>query len=432
MSSILTNNGAMVALKTLRTINNDLDSVRSEISTGKKVGSASDNAAVFAISKAMESDVRGFKAVSDSLSLGQATVSVARQGAETVTDLLTEIKGKIVSAQGEGGGEPEKIQADIDALVSQIGDIVDTASFNGANLLKNTSTEEGSGTTSVMSSIDRSDSGVTTSEIDIRKRDLTTGASAIAATGGTFTASEATGTVNATEADIDLSGVDVEAGKAFSLQIFGTDADDSAFTQADLRNTAAAAGTQGEAAGGDITYVARDGDTMADVAKALSKEFAAYANENGIDSDTLSISAAGESLVATSNVTDGTDTIAVTVMSVGADAGNTIGGGLEGLESLSVLTEDDAAAALSNIEGLISASIDAAASFGSDQGRLETQKDFIAGLTDALKSGIGTLTDADMTEASARLQALEVQQQLATQSLSIANRAPQSLLSLFR
>ena len=64
--------------------------------------------------------------------------------------------------------------------------------------------------------------------------------------------------------------------------------------------------------------------------------------------------------------------------------------------------------------------------------RLDTQKDFVSGLTDALKSGIGTLVDADLEEVSAKLQAQQVQQQLAMQALSIANRAPQSLLSLFR
>jgi flagellin len=49
-----------------------------------------------------------------------------------------------------------------------------------------------------------------------------------------------------------------------------------------------------------------------------------------------------------------------------------------------------------------------------------------------LKAGIGSLVDADMEEASAKLQALQVQQQLGVQALSIANQAPQSVLSLFR
>jgi len=89
MSSILTNNSAMVALQTLKSINTGLAKTQGEISTGKSVSTSADNSAVWAISKVMESDVKGFKAISDSLSLGKSTVAVARQAAETVTDLLT-------------------------------------------------------------------------------------------------------------------------------------------------------------------------------------------------------------------------------------------------------------------------------------------------------------------------------------------------------
>ena len=77
-------------------------------------------------------------------------------------------------------------------------------------------------------------------------------------------------------------------------------------------------------------------------------------------------------------------------------------------------------------------SIDAASTFGSVQTRVDIQKDFVSKLTDSMKAGIGSMIDADMEEASARLQALQVQQQLSTQALSIANQQPQSLLSLFR
>ena len=97
MSSILTNNSAMVALQTLKGINKNLAMTSNEISTGKSVSSAKDNSAVWAISKVMESDVKGFKAISDSLSLGEASVSVARNASESITDLLTDMKGKIVA-----------------------------------------------------------------------------------------------------------------------------------------------------------------------------------------------------------------------------------------------------------------------------------------------------------------------------------------------
>ena len=115
MSSILTNTSAMVALQTMKTINTSLNRTQQEISTGKTVATAKDNAAVWAISKVMESDVKGFKGISDSLSLGSSTIAVAREASETVTDLLTEIKGKIVAAQEENV-DRAKMQTDITAL----------------------------------------------------------------------------------------------------------------------------------------------------------------------------------------------------------------------------------------------------------------------------------------------------------------------------
>jgi flagellin len=113
-------------------------------------------------------------------------------------------------------------------------------------------------------------------------------------------------------------------------------------------------------------------------------------------------------------------------------AGGTASGGLFGLDNIDVTTNTGADAALDNIETLIQNSIDAAAAFGSAEGRIETQANFVSKLMDSLRAGIGTLVDADMEAASARLQALQVQQQLATQSLSIANQAPQNILALFR
>ena len=139
MSSILTNTGAMTALQTLKSINSNLSDVQSQISTGKSVGSAKDNSAVWAISKVMESDVKGFQSISESLSLGESTVALARNAAETVTDLLTDMKGRIVAAQEENV-DRGSIQADIDALEEQIGSVVSAAQFNGLNLIDGTST----------------------------------------------------------------------------------------------------------------------------------------------------------------------------------------------------------------------------------------------------------------------------------------------------
>lgn len=69
---------------------------------------------------------------------------------------------------------------------------------------------------------------------------------------------------------------------------------------------------------------------------------------------------------------------------------------------------------------------------GAQARQIESHNRFVSKLTDALNTGVGNLVDADLAKESARLQALQVQQQLGAQALSIANSAPQIVLSLFR
>ncbi|SLN73052.1 Flagellin [Limimaricola soesokkakensis] len=78
------------------------------------------------------------------------------------------------------------------------------------------------------------------------------------------------------------------------------------------------------------------------------------------------------------------------------------------------------------------ATVDAATSLGQSEKSIERQQEFLTKLSDNLDAGVGAMVDANMEEEAARLQALQVQQQLASQSLSIANQAPQNILSLFR
>jgi flagellin len=274
MSSILTNNSAMVALQTLKSTNANLAKTQDMISTGKEVGKAKDNSAIWAISKVMESDVSGFKAVSDSLALGESTVAVASAGAEQITNLLTEMKEKVVAATGENV-DNAKITADVDELKSQITSIIGASQFNGANLL-----DDAGGNITVLSSIDRDASNaVTPSNITVNSVDFTS--------------------------NLDLTTVDVS-----------------------------------------------DSTTA----------------ENSITA----------------------------------------------------------------METLIQTAVDGSAALGASAKRISDQNEFVGKVTDAMKSGIGSMVDTNMEEASAKLQALQVQQQLGSQALSIANQAPQNVLSLFR
>ena len=173
------------------------------------------------------------------------------------------------------------------------------------------------------------------------------------------------------------------------------------------------------------TYVAGKGESFEDVARGLK---AAVDGGNVTDLSTkVEQNASGQWVLKIDN-----DSATSVALARAGAAGGTASGGLFGLSGIDVQTGAGAEAALGNIETLIQNSIDAAANFGSAGGRIETQKSFISKLTDALKTGIGSMVDADMEEASARLQALQTQQQLGIQSLSIANQAPQSILALFR
>ncbi|MEM6466711.1 MAG: flagellin, partial [Pseudomonadota bacterium] len=217
-------------------------------------------------------------------------------------------------------------------------------------------------------------------------------------------------------------------GTAYSLSFIGTDADSSSFVPATYTENNTANTT---VAASDLVYVAREGDTAQTVGEALAAAYATYATANSLDTNVLGVTATSTGLTVTSGVTDANDTVAVRVDTV-TSANNVAGGGLEALGTMDISTETGADAALAEIENLIQTAIDAAAEFGTGEKRLEIQNEFINKLSDSMKSGIGALVDADMEAASARLQALQVQQQLGIQSLSIANQAPQNILSLFR
>ena len=397
MSSILTNNSAMVALESLRNNNRNLETGQTEISTGKKIASAKDNASIWAISTVMTTDVESFKTIRNSLDLASSTVGVARSAAEKVTGLLQDMKSLIIAAQ-EASGRP-KIQADITELRAQISGIVNAAQFNGQNLLR-----EG-GAISVLSSLDRgSNQTVTAASIEINRQDLqaavgVAGTVAITTGAGLATAG-ATEITTGNSSTVTLTAGAITTGTTFQIDIGGV--------------------------GHRVEYISRANDTLNDVSRNL-KTLIEARGIAGVSVNTTSVAdpTATNSVLTITNNSGATLALASTSLT-----GGTPGGGLAGLDDINV--ETDAAAALDDIEGLLTVAINAAAALGSSQKRIENQGEFMMTLVDSITAGVGALTDADMEAASARLQALQVQQQLGTQALSIANQSAQSLLSLFR
>ncbi len=95
-------------------------------------------------------------------------------------------------------------------------------------------------------------------------------------------------------------------------------------------------------------------------------------------------------------------------------------------------TKTKAANVVTALETSISNVNAALSKIGAGAKRLEMQKAFVTKLSDAIETGIGNLVDADLAKESARLQSLQVKQQLGLQALSIANQAPGAVLGLFR
>lgn len=416
MVSINFNQSAQVALMTLNRVNQNLFEVQDQISTGKRVATARDNAAVWAISTVMNSDVLGFKQITDSLNLGLSTVEVARAASEQVTQLLNQVKAEIVSAK-EQNVDRTAIQRDIVALKDQISSIVDAAQFNGLNLLK------GGADVKVLSSLNRDASGtVSTADItvvraDFRQVEGTFGTTAIAAgEAGDSVASDTTIAAGATETvTIDAVGtspVNIQSGYSFEITI----------------------------ASETIQYIAAEGDTVNDVAQGLvdaaERRFAEMEAVSPGSAPDVDLSVTLGTDPTTQNAVINVTNNEATGIALDAAAFNdgVAGGDLGRLFAIDVDTDvqADIDQALLDVEDMIQTVIDATAAFGSVQNRIEIQSSFVSSLTSSLEAGISSLTDANLEEASARLQALQVQQQLNIQALAIANSAPAALLALFQ
>lgn len=273
--SVNTNQPALIALQNLNKTNDDMAGVQSRINTGLAISSAKDNAAVWSIAQDQRADRSALSAVKMSLDRATSITDVALAAGESVSDLLTQMREKVVAAKDTSLSTSSRkaLNADFQGLLKNLTQVINSATFDGANIL------------------------------------------------------------NGSEP-------------------------------------------------ANITFLA-DADAATSITLNLQN---------------LSLSS-------TINTLSATDTITTTTQAAG------------------VLTRLDAT--LSSVN-------QAVGSIGSQAKQIDAHNTFIAKLNDVLETGVGNLVDADMAKESARLQALQVKQQLGAQALSIANQAPQIILSLFQ
>lgn len=273
--SVHTNASALVALQNLNKTNEDLQKAQDKISTGLSIANAKDNASVWAIAQGQRADVGALGAVKSSLNRASSIADVAMTAGESISDLLNQIKEKVVAAQDPSLDTTARsaIDNDFKSLVRQIKDVVANAQFDGANILNGS---------------------------------LTSGIKFLAN-------AEATSFITLSTQDLSLGGSIISISTTSSL---------------------------------------------------------------------------------------GTLTAATNILS-----------------------------AVNNSIANVNAAL---GKLGSQSKQISAHNTFVSKLSDVLETGIGNLVDADMAKESAKLQALQVQQQLGVQALSIANAAPQVVLSLFK
>ncbi|MFC6447225.1 flagellin N-terminal helical domain-containing protein [Shinella zoogloeoides] len=400
MTSILTNVAAMSALQTLRSISSDMEDTQARVSSGLRVGGASDNAAYWSIATTMRSDNMALSAVQDALGLGAAKVDTAYAGMNSSIEVVKEIKKKLVAAT-EDGVDKTKIQEEISQLQDQLKSISEAASFSGENWLEANVGDK----TSVVASFVRDSSG----SVSVKKvaYDLTID-NVLFDKGGD------TGILDQTQ-NILGDGVAVNVNKNGTTATYNV----PKFTSAEVSDAVTLASGSFDAGGKIAWTVAGDG---AGAGVGYVKV-----------ADDVWVAAVEQDLAANNGqeayAKDGTnflwqiDTIPVAASSLESVSefkidGTTTGAQLDGLITL--------------VDEALGKMTSAAADLGSMAMRIGLQEDFVSKLTDSIDSGVGRLVDADMNEESTRLKALQTQQQLAIQSLSIANSASESILTLFR
>ena len=156
---------------------------------------------------------------------------------------------------------------------------------------------------------------------------------------------------------------------------------------------------------------------------------------------TLDFDASSSVLIDTNDTTKGQLTKGIAVDQTGnGTAANTyylvsVSGATQTGTSISLsstTTDADVVGMMKAVDAMLSTLTSSAATLGATNKRISMQDDFMADLMGTITKGVGRLVDADMNEESTRLKALQTQQQLGIQALSIANSDSQNILSLFR
>jgi flagellin len=412
MTSVNTNYSALVALQSLNRTSNELTQVQNRVNTGLKVASAKDNGAVFAIAEGQRARVSSLGAVNDGIDRAASVIDVGLSAGEAVGDILKQLKEKSVAAQANDLSQDQRdaLQADFDALRDQIDQIVNAATFNGSNLVN------GSNLSANAFTVLTSDIGGSAGAYDLDGLAL----------GSLYAASEDLATA---------TGLTINAADVISFTITSGNETTTFSVDVDATDTIQQFVDSVSSASGGRVWASYD-DTTGKITYNSQEDFTVTFEDGsgaGVDDDGFLDGTDGTGGTSFSVVTapgSGSNELTVT----GFDFRLGISGqALAGItSSLDISTATGAETASNAIDTALTNLNRDLATLGAQSKALAVQQSFLSKLSDSIEAGIGNLVDADLAKESARLQALQVKQQLGAQALSIANQAPSIVLSFFR
>jgi len=374
MSSILTNSASLSALQSLEMTQSNLATVQGQVSTGLKVASAKDNAAYWSIATQLTSDSGVIGASNDALNQSQATLDTANSAIKSIITTFNSITTALTQATNPGA-DIGNINTSLASLGKQLTDAVKGASFNGLNLLDGSQ----SAALNFVAGFTASTTGGTFQTIQLTAQALT-GAGGVTSTTVQPNITDAT-TIAQLNALVDNHAATLSYGQDVIDKT--TDATHNTFTVASkaLDGTTTTTKYTGLDANGNTTTNAL---AVSFGVSVTTTPPAGLLTQNGVDLTNMTTSAA----------TAGTQ--------------------------------------LTAVEAALSAVTNYAAVIGSTQVRMTSSNELNKAITTNYANGVSALVDADMNTASTRLQALQTQQQLGIQSLSIANQSSQLILKLFQ
>jgi flagellin len=440
--SVNTNLGALAALQSLDATQQALTLAQNEVSTGQAVAQSSDNPAIYSIANTINANIAGLTSVSASLNFGAQIISTASSAITNIYSVLSSLQ-QTVTDSGTTGFNQTTLQAAVTSDLALINQYAEQSTFNGVNLL----------TTS-------NDTAVTANNFSLNVVQgvggsvYTIGNQATALDGSASTLTDALGITglnvinNSTSTQANIGGVEVAFDSSLSV---------GSFAPASSLNTSPAATT-------DASIQITTG-TGANV-HTYAFEFTDDGATTAIPLQTVQNSSTTVVAVHINSTEDSTNQIIGSLVNALRDNGfgvvqntdgslNIVGSGVQSAQfgtvsdgsftstSGSSLTADSSsgvnigtlsstAALVTTVQSAVANANVIAANLGSATDQLTGIQNFTSALSTALTEGVGALTDADLAAESAKLTSLQTKQQLATQSLSIANKQPQTLLTLFQ